>query len=786
MASLIIRSSTAIQSTIARRMLVQKEPSSLLRYKSTRLPPREEVRSLKHLMDTLNTALTAPQMIHHNRLQKGLVVGVENCHLSMPIAAKKNAPHTMMIAQSQPSLISVAVAKALPVPLIYETDNDEQVEENSPRLMQEETSVSSSTIQEDLEDKEKVPLPEDHNQNQLVEPSPVQIQDDAKLCRKLLHECIGQGDVEGLVLQIRSSMRHFKAGTVNPTLLRKVFWFLIHTNNPFYAQELLLMIRSEKLGFDGKFHVKALRQLCTLYGGKEFSTSHRRSFHKVEKRIKTLINEILSVPSEGAVRSVVGHDLLPFLVRSPLMSIHQYARPLYHHYMNNSQRGLSATQLEELLHTFRYSPTTKQPSSKQAGGSTRYQPHTQNSLNLSFYAAILQDYVKAVLELTPEDDPVDPRRALTLISKTYPFVDHTHLIYGMLQMLRPLFSNDLRLDRGTLEHLMAAAAKRNHQALGALIWDLYDLWNYTPSENCFEGMIILLLKQDLIKKDGPPSYYETDHDFEAVDCLTQMIEAGYTPQRAFIKSMGNKLRHSENRSKAWVRLIKSNRCYQTTEAFNVMLAAQAAQGHLGIGLKLLDDLNKFHGIKPNKESYGFVMEALATKVQMIINRAEREEKRRLENTAEQNEPNDGANNTADDHNAVSFVNITKEEIAEKKLYWFNVADRMLDEMEKDYYIPIDHFTFHSYIRFLTLVGELELSLASAQDAHDGCVVEVRERTWVLLLNAHLFAGEYNTAEKVILPYVQENPELYQDRIERWTRHQHRERPHNTNYVANTH
>eukprot|EP00546_Thalassionema_frauenfeldii_P006115 CAMPEP_0178918686 /NCGR_PEP_ID=MMETSP0786-20121207/13962_1 /TAXON_ID=186022 /ORGANISM="Thalassionema frauenfeldii, Strain CCMP 1798" /LENGTH=778 /DNA_ID=CAMNT_0020592419 /DNA_START=81 /DNA_END=2414 /DNA_ORIENTATION=+ len=761
MATLIIRGTATTTSTIAPSGgSFQQDSAPSLRCKST-TPPRllqqEEAHSLKQLMETLNVALTAPQIIHNNILQK--TVGVENYRSPTPKEVKTViAPIPCNKIIHQPCLLPEEAMEAFPVPQTPDTNNDIQKgNEKLPRLIEKGESVGSDIVQGEQTNYEKTFLSEEPTQNLKRKLLQTKDQDDATSYYELIDSCIHHGDVEKLMRRIRSFKRHFDAGTINAAHLRKVFRFLLE-NNPLYAQEVLLMIKNGGKGFDEKLHFEGLRQLCVAYGGKLFSTSPLARNYRVRGKVKELIDEILSLSSEERVQSIIGNALLPRLMRSSLEPLNEYARPLYHHYMDR-RGGLSAIQLEKLLRTFRYNPT-RGPLPQHDKSTLYHKRHSKDHLRLSFYATILQDYVKAVLELNPDDNTVNPRHALDLISRTYPFLDNINVIYEMLQTLRPLFSNDLNLDRGTLEHLIAAAAKKNHQDLGLLIWDLYDVWDYKPSEGCFESMIILLLKDDLHRH---ADFYETDHDINVLKCLTHMIDSGYTPQLHLLKSMGRKLRLSEPRSKAWVRCIKSNREYQTTEAFNAMLATQAAQGHLGITVKLMEDLNNFRGIKPNKESYGFAMEALATKVQMIINKIEKKERMNVTDSKEQQK--EGPSNLSSDDSDISIM--VTQEINKKKGYWFRVADDMLDEMEKKNEIPIDHFTFHQYIRFLTLVGELELALDSTKDANDGLVVEVREKTWILLLNAHLFAGKYSTAEREILPFLKEDPKLYRDRIETW-------------------
>lgn len=782
MATLIVRGSATTASTRAPSGgSFQQDSAPSLRCKST-TPPRllqqEEANSLKQLMETLNVALTAPQMIHNNILQK--TFGVENYCSPTPKEVKTiiaPIPGNKMI--HQPLLLPEEAMEVFPVPQTRDTNNDIQKgNEKLPRLIEKGESVASDIMRVEQKNDEKTFSSKEPTQNLNLKIKPLQTKDqnDATSYYELIDSCIHNGDVEKLMQRIRSFKKHFEAGTLNAAHLRKVFRFLLE-KNPLYAQEVLLMIKNGGKGFDEKLHFEGLWQLCVAYGGKMFSASPLARNYRVRGKVKELIDEILSLSSEERVQSIIGNTLLPRLMKSSLEPLNEYARPLYHHYMDN-RAGLSAIQLEKLLRTFRYNPT-RGPLPQHYRSNHYHKRHSKDHLRLSFYANILQDYVKAVLELNPDDDTVNPRHALDLISRTYPFLDNINVIYEMLETLRPLFSNDLKLDRGTLEHLIAAATKKNHQDLGLLIWDLYDEWDYKPSEGCFESMIILLLKDDLHRRSN---FYETDHDINVLTCLTHMIDSGYTPKLHLLKSMGRKLRHSEPRSKAWVRCIKSNREYQTTEAFNAMLAAQAAQGHLGITLKLMEDLNNFHGIKPNKESYGFAMEALATKVQMIINKFEKKERMNVTDSIDQPKEEELSNLSSDDSEISTMVT---QEINKKKGYWFRVADDMLDEMEKENEIPIDHFTFHQYIRFLTLVGELELALDSTKDANDGLVVEVREKTWVLLLNAHLFDGKYDTAEREILPFLKEDPKLYGDRIETWRENQHRQRPRYTNYIANS-
>lgn len=86
-----------------------------------------------------------------------------------------------------------------------------------------------------------------------------------------------------------------------------------------------------------------------------------------------------------------------------------------------------------------------------------------------------------------------------------------------------------KVDIGTLEHVMAAAARKGSFELNILVWDLVDLLGYEPTECMYENTM-----QGFVMGPG--------QDANMFVVLGEMEERGFVPSRALIRSLSRSLR----------------------------------------------------------------------------------------------------------------------------------------------------------------------------------------------------------------------------------------------------
>ena len=87
-----------------------------------------------------------------------------------------------------------------------------------------------------------------------------------------------------------------------------------------------------------------------------------------------------------------------------------------------------------------------------------------------------------------------------------------------------------KVDIGTLEHIMAAAARRGSFELNILVWDLVDMLGYEPTVSMYENTL-----------QGFVMGVRQDHNVFAV--LGEMEERGFVPTRALIRSLSRSIRY---------------------------------------------------------------------------------------------------------------------------------------------------------------------------------------------------------------------------------------------------
>jgi len=133
-----------------------------------------------------------------------------------------------------------------------------------------------------------------------------------------------------------------------------------------------------------------------------------------------------------------------------------------------------------------------------------------------------------------------PPLAIHVLQNQFPYtkVDETILAMKAIIKLQSSWEPgdshpNYKVDIGTLEHIMAAAARKGSFELNIFVWDLIDLLGYEPTECMYENTL-----------QGFSMGVRQDHNMFAV--LGEMEDRGFTPSRALIRSLSKSLRYVLN------------------------------------------------------------------------------------------------------------------------------------------------------------------------------------------------------------------------------------------------
>jgi hypothetical protein len=197
--------------------------------------------------------------------------------------------------------------------------------------------------------------------------------------------------------------------------------------------------------------------------------------------------------------------LLISLVQQPIHRIGRMAKGLYQ-FMEQNDYPLTVNKLSHLLFICKY----------------------KRQDDLSFPSVLAR--------LTSMGVRPFPPVTIQVLQNLFPFTNVDETIVAMKAIIELQSSwkvghayPNYRVDIGTLEHIMAAAARRGSFDLNLLVWDLMDLLGYEPTECMYENTIY-----------GFAMGFRQDHNMLAV--FGEMEERGYTPSRALIRSVSRPLR----------------------------------------------------------------------------------------------------------------------------------------------------------------------------------------------------------------------------------------------------
>jgi hypothetical protein len=241
-------------------------------------------------------------------------------------------------------------------------------------------------------------------------------------------------------------------------------------------------------------------RLCEAVGLVHWSLAQKSQFAKM---VRDLQHDVVGL--DEACRRRCFPILLVSLVQQPVNRIGRMATGLYQ-FME--QNGYPLTE-KKMLHILSVSKYKRQD-------------------DLSF-PSILARLASAGCRPYP---PV----AIHVLQNLFPYtnLDETTLAVKAMIQLQSSWEvgqrhPNYRVDIGTLEFVMAAAARKGSFDLNLLVWDLMDLLGYEPTECMYESTILCFAMG-----------FRQDHNMFAV--FGEMEERGYTPTRPLIRSLSRALR----------------------------------------------------------------------------------------------------------------------------------------------------------------------------------------------------------------------------------------------------
>lgn len=129
-----------------------------------------------------------------------------------------------------------------------------------------------------------------------------------------------------------------------------------------------------------------------------------------------------------------------------------------------------------------------------------------------------------------------PPLAIAVLQNLFPYTNIDDTISAMKSIIQLQSSwepgnlhPNYKVDIGTLEHIMAAAARKGSFELNILVWDLMDLLGYEPTECMYENTL-----------QGFVMGVRQDNNVFMV--LSEMEERGFVPSRALIRSLSRSMR----------------------------------------------------------------------------------------------------------------------------------------------------------------------------------------------------------------------------------------------------
>ena len=280
--------------------------------------------------------------------------------------------------------------------------------------------------------------------------------------------------------------------------LRGLFNLAISKQDPITALRALQCYK--EVTDDSATHELMYAQVCEAVGLVHWRVANMGLFVRMVLDLQQDLREL-----DEKCRKRCFPVLLVSLLRQPVHRIGRMAKGLYH-FMEQNDYPLTPDKMAHILVFSKY--------------------HRQDDLS---FPSVLARLVDTGFRPFP---PV----AILVLQNLFPYTNVDKTIVAMKAIIKLQSSwqagdkfPNYRVDLGTLEHIMAAAARKGSFDLNLLVWDLMDLLGYEPTECMYESTI-----------QGFAMGFRQDHNMFTV--LGEMEEQGYTPSRALIRSLSRSLR----------------------------------------------------------------------------------------------------------------------------------------------------------------------------------------------------------------------------------------------------
>ena len=227
------------------------------------------------------------------------------------------------------------------------------------------------------------------------------------------------------------------------------------------------------------------------------------------------------------------------------------------------------------------------------------------------------------------------------------------------------------IDLSTLEMISTGAARNGCSKLIMLIWDILELCRYEPTQTIYENTVIAFAND----RSGGIR--------QAFVAMTSMKDDGYIPTRPLIRSFSSAIRFNKFLIGKGRRILKDDKQQEnflmendklvSLESLNVIMSAYAERGDPSDAADILNLMIEYD-IKPNADSYSFVIEGLG-----------RDIKKRL-----------------------------KQDDESYKQKSIKIADSILSMMEESGTAPTTQVLRH-YVELLCLAGEIQTATSIVKD-----------------------------------------------------------------------
>jgi len=432
---------------------------------------------------------------------------------------------------------------------------------------------------------------------------------------------------------------------------------------------------------------------------------HHHKTRQMHIMVDSLLNEIKEMDMES--KQMLYPNLVVALVQQRSNTIGQYATQIYN-YMIENNFDIKPGFLTRIISTSKYNRQDDVP----------------------FY-----DVISRLVDVGGQ---LSPDSILPAIQNMFPYTNTEHMSITLEAWLKDFrikgskqregdgkdtiwWNQGEVIDLSTLEMISTSAAGNGCSKLILLVWDVLEVCHYLPTETIYENTIVTFANG----RNGGLR--------KAFVAMSSMKEDGFVPSRPLIRSFSTAIRLNKSLIGMGRRLIIDDKKQEmlfmendkllSLESLNVIMSAYAERGDPRDVANILDVMIE-NNIKPNADSYSFVIEALG-----------RDIKKRLKR----------------DDDSYKQGNV-------------EIADTILTMMEEDGTAPTTYVIQH-YIELLCLAGEIETAtsvvedfLSSSSSKNEKIIVNNTTIYRVAMENA--ISGNYEIAKKIALMTSEFIPALH--------------------------